>query len=42
MLWLHVLKIAARVVETARRIRLSFAAAGPDADLIGVLANKSG
>ena len=31
---LRLLKIAARVVETARRIRLAFAAACPEADLI--------
>jgi hypothetical protein len=31
---LRLLKIAARVVETARHIRLAFAAACPDADLI--------
>jgi hypothetical protein len=31
---LRLLKIAARVVETATRIRLAFAAACPEADLI--------
>jgi hypothetical protein len=31
---LRLLKIAARVVEIARRIRLAFAAACPEADLI--------
>ena len=34
MLRLHLLKIAAGVVETATRIRLAFAAACPEADLI--------
>jgi hypothetical protein len=33
---LRLLKIAARVVETASRIRLAFAAACPEADLIRV------
>jgi hypothetical protein len=34
---LRLLKIAARVVETTSRIRLAFAAASPEADLVGSL-----
>ena len=34
---LKLLKIAARVVETASRVRLAFAAACPQADLIAAL-----
>ena len=36
---LRLLKIAARVIETATRVRLAFAAACPDADLFRGLAN---
>ncbi|MGY4310786.1 hypothetical protein ACVWW1_000089 [Bradyrhizobium sp. JR3.5] len=36
---LRLLKIAARVIETATRVRLAFAAACPDADLFRRLAN---
>jgi DDE family transposase len=36
---LRLLKIAARVVETATRVRLAFAAACPEADLFRGLAN---
>ena len=36
---LRLLKIAARVIETAGRVRLAFAAACPDADLFRSLAN---
>ena len=35
---LRLLKVAARVIETASRVRLAFAAACPDADLFRHLA----
>ena len=38
---LRLLKIAARVVETTRRIRLAFAAAYPEADLFPQLARRA-
>jgi hypothetical protein len=36
----RLLKLGARIIETAARVRLAYAAACPDAALIGVIATK--